>query len=102
MQSEDPALLMGGAETQDDMRTREWRELPDPPSADTNTTTDSADALGTTDLLDPSIDGADPAARNLIDREAQALAEDEQARSDAPAEVAAIHEIVQPNDQPSS
>lgn len=29
MSSEDPALLMGGSETQDEIHTREWRERPE-------------------------------------------------------------------------
>lgn len=29
MHSEDPALLMGGSETRDEIHTREWRERPD-------------------------------------------------------------------------
>lgn len=29
MHSEDPALLMGGSETQDEIHTREWREQPE-------------------------------------------------------------------------
>lgn len=84
MHSEDPALLMGGSETRDEIHTREWRERPDriEPAPETEIRLHKAGAIG-----QPAAGGP-----GGIDDEEQALAEAfEPQDGELSAEEAALH-----------
>lgn len=83
LHSEDPALLMGGSETEDDLRTREWRERDDLAADDPAASGDHHAA----DLLNPDEGGA-----AAVDDEAQLIAHEQEPTSpDVAPEVDAIH-----------
>lgn len=82
MQSEDPALLMGGSETRDESHTREWREEPDvlgDPPADEIRLTDPGEAgpeqldseqelLGEASIVEDAEPSAEEAAMHIEER----------------------------------
>ena len=78
LSSEDPALIMGGSETENDLETRVWREVPDGTSVPED---------GGFRLID--VTSGDPGAPTAVDDEKELLG-DAQGVTEPSAEEAAI------------